>query len=174
MKIPFPLSGFCKNCSKAIVVPPFSQNPHSTQPVHWETGCLYCEDKQTVAEFAVNYWVRAKKPRKKGDVVEFYNLVDRTEIAHHRPCPGCGTYVPYPTEPGIWEFCDSFNFLNRTEGEDVYWVRVRVEADGDEGELCLIPVKASYWKDLPKDERPRSRNDKRIWWPSSALWRKIK
>lgn len=92
-----------------------------------------------------------------------------------RPCPCCGTVVPYPTESGIWKFKDIANS----------WITVEVRPDS-EGGLGLfyhgkskegfISDSRHNWAldhdtDEPFDECDL---DFQLWWPDPTIWEEIK
>lgn len=81
-------------------------------------------------------------------------LPDRIVDTNVKLCPCCSQPRPYPTEPGVWEFCQAPYMPKQI------WIRVEVklpdinDRDGDEG--------LRLWRD-----------DEMLWWPGNATWRKI-
>lgn len=66
-----------------------------------------------------------------------------------KPCPCCNQTRPYPTDTGIWEYCE-YPVMPAS-----FWVRVTVKRTEDG--LTITP---------------EGQNEP-IWWPSMASWRKI-
>lgn len=66
-------------------------------------------------------------------------------------CHCCGQSRPYPTAPGVWEYCEHPSIY---AGDPQRWVKVNI-VPGEEG-LLVIPVGG---------KEP-------IWWPNNAAWRK--
>jgi hypothetical protein len=68
-------------------------------------------------------------------------------MCNEKRCPFCGQQRPFPTEPGKWEY---------THPIKEEWISV--EARLEEGILRLF---------LEGDDKP-------LWWPNYAIWRKRK
>lgn len=66
-------------------------------------------------------------------------------------CSCCGQERPFPTEPGIWEFCEDPLFNHD-------WVRCIIERhEYPEEGMTVTPIGS----------------DEPIWWPKDAKWRKV-
>lgn len=84
-----------------------------------------------------------------------------------RRCPCCGTTVPFPTEPGEWEYNTNVTFP-----EDIRpkWIRAQIRTvDDPEGyNLRFHPY---GWTD-DDDEWQNTASPEPQWWPDRAAWRK--
>ncbi len=70
-------------------------------------------------------------------------------------CPCCGQEVPFPTEPGEWEYCEYPSTSNPK------WNRVSVRLPESDDRFGSDGLR--LWKD-----------DEMIWWPSGyTAWRKV-
>lgn len=74
---------------------------------------------------------------------------EKKEYKNMKPCTCCGQLMPYPTEPGKWEF--------KRAGEEK-WIKVTIRLPKD-GEGLLI------YKGKSKEP---------MWWPDTCEWRQIK
>lgn len=68
-------------------------------------------------------------------------------MVNEKLCPCCGQIRPYPTEPGIWEYCE---YPTTTKQ---YWNRVEIKKTDD----GLVIIK----------------DGEEVWWPDMAMWRKV-
>ena len=64
-------------------------------------------------------------------------------------CECCGQITPFPTEPGLWEYCYNLSLTKS-------WRKVRIKQS---------PEGLEVW---PVGEK------KPIFWPEKSTWRKVK